>query len=340
MSGRVLATLGGALAIALAVAPAAGARDRGEGAERGEGGARAEAEAPDPPGPKPARIAVRLRGVEAGKSRVLSRVRAVGSVRPFVAGQRVRTRFVRNGRTIKGKRVPVRRAPDTNRGTFRLRSPRLAKPGKYRVRAIKPATRKQKAARDRSRLFTVGYPRLRYGQRGRAAALFNRLLRRQGYFAPSGRSFNAATARAVLAFRKVNRMAWKTRATGGIFKRLAAGEGAFELRHPGAGRHVEVDRARQVMVLADRGKPQHTFHVSTGKPSTPSDPGHFRFFRREPGYNNIRMYYSVYYNRGEAIHGYSSVPTHPASNGCIRTPIADAIFIYNWVRLGMSIYVD
>ena len=51
------------------------------------------------------------------------------------------------------------------------------------------------------------------------------------------------------------------------------------------------------------------------------------------------MYFSTYYNRGEAIHGYSEVPTHPASHGCIRTPISDAISIYNWVRLGMDIYV-
>jgi lipoprotein-anchoring transpeptidase ErfK/SrfK len=50
------------------------------------------------------------------------------------------------------------------------------------------------------------------------------------------------------------------------------------------------------------------------------------------------MYYSVYWHGGYAIHGYASVPTYNASHGCVREPIPNAIFIYNWVRLGMSIY--
>jgi lipoprotein-anchoring transpeptidase ErfK/SrfK len=51
------------------------------------------------------------------------------------------------------------------------------------------------------------------------------------------------------------------------------------------------------------------------------------------------MYYSVYYNRGEAIHGYRSVPSYPASHGCVRNPIPNSRFIYRWVRLRMRIYV-
>jgi lipoprotein-anchoring transpeptidase ErfK/SrfK len=93
------------------------------------------------------------------------------------------------------------------------------------------------------------------------------------------------------------------------------------------------------MVLANRGKPRYTFHISSGKRSTPADRGHFRFYGRQPGYNSLGMLDSVYYNGGEAIHSYRFVPTYPASHGCIRSPIPDARFIYNWVRLGMSIYV-
>jgi lipoprotein-anchoring transpeptidase ErfK/SrfK len=33
------------------------------------------------------------------------------------------------------------------------------------------------------------------------------------------------------------------------------------------------------------------------------------------------------------------VPTHPASHGCIRIPIPQAREIYNWVQLGMPIWV-
>ena len=169
--------------------------------------------------------------------------------------------------------------------------------------------------------------------------IFNRLLARQRYYTSRGRYYGGATKRAVMAFRKVNGMRRTYNANRRIFRRLAAGRGGFGLAHPGAGRHVEVDISRQVMVLAARGKARHIFHVSTGAPATPSDRGRFRFYRREPGYNRLGMYYSVYYNRGEAIHGYRSVPRYPASHGCIRNPIPNSRFIYDWVRLGMRIYV-
>jgi hypothetical protein len=330
---RGLAIAGGIAAVALLAPPAAGAQDvLPDGESVGDPTESEQAQ-------KPARVSVRLRGLKGGRLPVRNRVRAVGRVRPFVPGQRVRTRVVRMGRVVKGKRVRVKRVPGTNAGRFELRSPRLYRPGKYRVRAVKPPTRRQAGASDRTRIFTIRYPRLRSGDRSKAVALFNELLRKRGYYAPNGRAFSSGTQRAVLAFRKVNRMARTTRATVGMFKRLAAGKGGFNLRYPDAGRHVEVDISHQVMVLAAKGKPKHTFHVSTGKPGTPSDRGHFRFFRRQPGYNNVGMYYSVYYNGGEAIHGYKSVPTYPASGGCIRNPTPNSRFIYDWVSLGMSIYV-
>ena len=51
------------------------------------------------------------------------------------------------------------------------------------------------------------------------------------------------------------------------------------------------------------------------------------------------MYYSVYYDGNYATHGYSSVPTYPASHGCIRNPIPYAVYIYNWIELGDTMYV-
>ena len=44
------------------------------------------------------------------------------------------------------------------------------------------------------------------------------------------------------------------------------------------------------------------------------------------------MYYSVYWHGGYAIHGYHSVPPYPASHGCVRNPIPESIFIYDWVK--------
>ena len=90
------------------------------------------------------------------------------------------------------------------------------------------------------------------------------------------------------------------------------------------------------MALADGGEAKYVFHVATGAAATPSDVGGFTFYRKDPGFNAIGMYYSVYYNRGEATHGYHSVPPYPASHGCIRNPIPDSIFIYNWIDFGQQ----
>jgi L,D-transpeptidase catalytic domain len=233
----------------------------------------------------------------------------------------------------------VHSAAGAEHGTFRLRSPPLIMPGRYRVLARTAATAEQPGAGAATRWFRLRFPSLRQGSRGRGVELLNRLLRRQGYRAPNGQRFTARTASAVLAFRKVNRMEWTRRSSPEVLSWLLRGRGAFKLRRPGAGRHVEVDLERQVMVLARGGKPRHTFPISSGKASTATDRGLFRFYHREPGYNSLRMLDSVYYNGAEAIHGYRRVPTYPASNGCIRSPIPDARFIYDWIRLGMSIYV-
>jgi hypothetical protein len=277
--------------------------------------------------PLPAQLSVQVEGLKGGKRPALQRTTAVGTLAPVVPGQQVRVEFMRGGKVVSGRLVDVQAD-----GTFALRSRRLVQPDGYRVRV----TAEQTVTTKR---FRLRYPALGRGDRGRAVALLHRLLRKRGYRAPRGGRFNAASGRAVLAYHKVNRMAWTRRASPEVLPRLLRGRGAFKLRHPRAGRHVEVDLDRQVMVLAARGRPRHTFHISSGAPGTPSDRGHFRFHRRLAGYNDRRMLHSVYYNRGEAVHGFHSVPRYPASHGCIRSSIPDARFIYDWVRLGMSIYV-
>jgi lipoprotein-anchoring transpeptidase ErfK/SrfK len=144
----------------------------------------------------------------------------------------------------------------------------------------------------------------------------------------------------VIAFRKTNRM---TRTGGNIsskgFAMLLNGRGGFKLRYPNAGKHVEADLSRQVLVLARGGKPERIYHTSSGKPSTPTVVGTFHFYRKSPGTNAKGMVHSSYFIRGYAIHGYVSVPTGPASHGCLRVPIPNARSIFDWVRLGDRIDV-
>jgi L,D-transpeptidase catalytic domain len=175
--------------------------------------------------------------------------------------------------------------------------------------------------------------------KGPTARLFNRSLQEQGFHTGTkGARVTMGTRLAIKAFRKTNRMARSYSYKPSIFRALLMGKGGFEPRH-NEGRHVEVDISRQVMSLIEGDKPRHTFHVSTGASSTPTVRGKFRFYMKQAGYNAKRMYFSVYFIRGYATHGYNPVPNYNASHGCVRNPIPFSRFIYNWIQIGMPIYV-
>jgi len=177
------------------------------------------------------------------------------------------------------------------------------------------------------------------GSNGQHVRLLQITLRRLAYVTSLNGRHDAATGRAVLAFRKVNGMSRITSANRKIFKALFAGRGGYKLKYPKAGKHVEADLSRQVLVLADKGKARRIYHTSSGTSATPTVRGTFRFYRNQPGTNGKGMVHSKYFIRGYAIHGYPSVPTHPASHGCLRVPIPNARSIYDWIDLGDRIMV-
>jgi hypothetical protein len=303
----------------------------------------------------PAHVTVHVQGVHGGAVHVGNRVRISGKVRPFVPGEHVKVTIARNGHSVKKVKLRTRptknatthlgqgtwTAVPTGAGRFSLRSPRLIRPGSYRVSALHSRSSSQNLGRaaDHTGNFSISYPDLHVGERSSDVHLFAHLLAADGYYTSHGPVYGADMQRAVLAFRKVNGMSRIYDATPGIFKTVAAHKGAYKLRYPNAGRHVEVSINHQVMTLADHGKPIYTFPVSTGAPATPTITGHYSFYRKSPGYNSEGMYYSAYWHGGYAVHGYHSVPTYNASHGCVRVPIPDAVFIYNWIQLGESIYV-
>jgi L,D-transpeptidase catalytic domain len=288
---------------------------------------------------KPADLSVHVHGVRHGKVGVGHRARAVGYLRPFVVGEHVHVKLLRKGHVVQSLNPKVKEANGGKAGRYKFRSPTLIKPGSYRIVAQHEANSRQGGASARSPKFSIRYPDLDPGDRSSAVHIFNHLLLRDGYYTTHGKHYSNKTGFAVMAFRKVNKMHRTFNANPHIFKAVAGGKGRFHLKYPGAGKHVEVDISRQVMVLANHGKAKYTFHVSTGAPGMATIRGHYQFYRRQPGFNSEGMYYSVYWHGGYAIHGYHSVPPYPASHGCVRNEIPDAKFAYNWVALGMSIYV-
>jgi L,D-transpeptidase catalytic domain len=308
--------------LALVAAPAAAAQGQGQ-----------------PPDREPARIKLRLSGLDDGRVDVGERFKVVGKVFPFVPDQKVRVFLKRGEKFLQRRKMKIEQIEGRDAGRFELVSKRVIKPGTYRFRANKNQTVGQDGALAGSRGVNVDFPDLDPGDHGKKVRLFNKLLAKRAYHTSKGRDYDSATARAVLAFRKVNNMSRTTQANPAIYKKLAAGKGGFKLKWPEGGKHVEADLSRQVMVLARGGKARHIFHISSGTAATPTVRGKFPVYRFQPGYNSKSMYYSVYFTGGYATHGYASVPTYPASHGCLRNPIPDSVFIYNWLNYGDVFYV-
>jgi len=265
-------------------------------------------------------------------------VRLRGRARPFVKGQRVKLQIKRVGRRGVTKTVRLRKAKGRNAGQFKLSFARSGR-APYVIKATHRRTAAQRGFSDSQRLRVLDNS-AGLGSDGRHVKLLQKGLRRLGYagFWPSGH-FGPGTARAVLAFRKVNGLGRVGYASTAVFKRVFNKRGSFKLKYPNAGKHVETDLSRQVLVLAKNGKPVKTYHTSSGKASTPTVLGSFRFYRKDAGTNGVGMVHSNYFIGGYAIHGYHSVPTYPASHGCLRVPIPDAWNIYSWIDIGDRIFV-
>ena len=266
----------------------------------------------------------------------MSTVPVVGTVKPFVAGQRVKVTWYRNGHRLYSKSAPVHKRKGA--GSFRSKI-RITKGGKYAASAKHVATAALGADSTVRKSWKVSYPSLGQGQCGPVVIGFKKAMRGMGYVANSGRCFGDKTARGVLAYRKVNGISRNYHAGAGLVKRIFSGRGAYRVRHPEAGEHVEAPLSKQVLVFADGDKPVAVYPISSGKSSTPTVTGHFSFLRTEPGYNSHGMYYSFYFYNGYAVHGYESVPNYPASHGCIRTFIADQPEIFNRIFTGEDIFV-
>ena len=290
-----------------------------------------------PPPPAPANIVVdSVGGLRQGGHTydvVRTKVRVSGRMNSAAAGDTVTVELWRDGRRRSHHNAKVAR----NGSFFTFLKPRVA--GGYRVRAVHHRTARANRGHSKRVGFTVVRGSAGSGDGGPKVRLLQLQLARMGYAVPRSGHFDAGTGRAVLAYRKVNRMKRVYHANWTVMSRAFRGAGAFKLRHPSAGKHVEADLTRQVVVLAQNGKPFRVYTTSSGKPSTPTVTGSFRFYSKTAGYNAKGMYYSNYFIRGYAIHGYHEVPTYNASHGCLRVPLANAVSIYNWISLGDRIFV-
>ena len=270
--------------------------------------------------PAPGAMSVRVDGLHhVGHDDVVlrgDRVRVRGVLAPYVAGQHVAVRAYRGRKRVALKTLAVRPVAGTPNGGFAvsLRLPR----GQITIRAVHRASPAQATAAAKPRRLLVIAAQTHPGASGPTVRLLQSRLSALHYAVGRSGVFDASTARAVIAYRKVTGRARLASAPRSLLHALLAGRGAFHARHPEHGKHVEVDLSRQVMALLRGGRVDRIYGVSSGKPSTPTVLGRFRVYSQTPGTNSLGMVDTSYFIGAYGIHGYASVPTFPASHGCDR----------------------
>jgi hypothetical protein len=271
-----------------------------------------------------------------GRGYVLPRTKLVirGSVRADLGDGPVEVEILRHGRLIRRESVDTEHKGGSS--SFHMRW-RAGNKSRYTIRVKLTGEQSKVAGEGHGTKLSVVRTNIHYGSHGVSVRLFQHELRQLAYVAPLNGRFDAATGRALIAYRKVTGMSRRPSAGYGVARKLAAGKGRFHLRYPNAGRHVEVSIRKQVMAFASNGKVVRIYHVSTGKPSTPTVRGTYRVYSKDPGTNAKGMVMSSYFTGGYAIHGYAEVPVYAASHGCVRVPVPNASSIYNWVHMGTRV---
>ncbi|MGN6202569.1 MAG: L,D-transpeptidase [Solirubrobacterales bacterium] len=300
----------------------------------------AAAPKPKPPKPAPApeaTVKIEVGHLKNGRADIYDEVPVNGTISPYVPGQKVEVTFYLDGHRLVSRQVAVGKGSGEE-GTFES-SVIVKEDGKYAVAAKHKANAELGGDSTVRKSWKVSFPSLHPGECGKVVKGFKKAMAEMGYVSGGGKCFNGRLGREVLAYRKVNDMNRSQKAGAGLVKKVFGGKGAYHVKYPKAGEHVEVPLSKQVMVLIKKGEPFAIYPVSTGKPSTPTITGHYTFYRQEPGLNSHGMYYSFYWHNGYAVHGYAEVPNYAASHGCVRTFIADQPRIYEQLHYGESIFV-
>ena len=155
-----------------------------------------------------------------------------------------------------------------------------------------------------------------------------------GYWTgPIDGKMDVATRNALIAFQKVEGRTPAGRLTEAELLAIRSATRPSPLETGYA--HVEADLGRQVLFVVDaNGKVTRVLPISSGngeeftsegwtrRAVTPT--GKFKVYRKVDGWRKAPLgsiYYPNYFLSGVAIHGSPSVPTRPASHGCIRIPV-------------------
>ncbi|MBX6391634.1 MAG: murein L,D-transpeptidase, partial [Frankia sp.] len=194
---------------------------------------------------------------------------------------------------------------------------------------------------------------LRPGDSGPRVLELQQRLSALGYWlgTPDG-TYGGLTQQAVLALQKAAGDGRDGLAGPATWRALDAG--IRPTAHSTQGRVLEIDLARQILLVVQDGRVKQIFNTSTGSGEyyvsggvtkhavTPK--GTYQIFRQvngvDPGPLGT-LYRPKYFNGGIAFHGYPSVPAYPASHGCVRlsNPAMDWMWSSGVAAIGTTVIV-
>ena len=189
---------------------------------------------------------------------------------------------------------------------------------------------------------------------GRAGTLeVERLLSKLGYWIlkSDGRP-DASTRHAITAFQKVEGRKRTGMMSAADLKALRVAQRPNP-RYPAAPAHIEIDLTRQVLFYVNESATvTRILPISSGNGKRFRDEGMWKVANTPRGLFNVglkingvrqsslgALYYPSYFLGGLAIHGSNSIPTYPASHGCVRVPRFADQALFRMIKMDMEIYL-
>ncbi|MGI5490709.1 L,D-transpeptidase family protein [Microtetraspora malaysiensis] len=209
--------------------------------------------------------------------------------------------------------------------------------------------------------FTAPGQTLKPGSRGADVKALQARLKELGYVpGPLDGQYGGTTQMAVWAFQKVQGITPTSTVASRTWRALENPKEPKVLVPRGKPDRVEVNLAKQIMVLYSGGEVKLISHVSsgsgipyteyamwngkrtkfTGSARTPT--GDYKTTWRRSGWHRSylgQLYNPIFFNGGIALHGALSVPLYPASHGCVRLPMKVAEVLPGMLGTGVPVHV-
>lgn len=189
---------------------------------------------------------------------------------------------------------------------------------------------------------SVVRPVLRLGSRGTWVVTLQRRLAALRYdVGPIDGIFGSSTHHGVVAFQKVNGLS-RDGIVGPITWAALDRPVVPRPRIWHSVYAVEVNLPKQVLYLTRQGVVVRILNASSGTASTPTPRGNFWVNRRIDGWRQSELgllWRPNYFYRGYAVHGSTSVPSYPASHGCVRVTVAAMNRMWSILRIGTPVHI-